>query len=106
MRATMLTVYITVLILVLKVFDIVYVTTNGNFNTNVIANLFFQKLFADQQAGQAAAIVVILLIAVMPILIYQVRSFRREELERARLFGILPLLVAALESWHCGPLVL
>ncbi|PVG81807.1 sugar ABC transporter permease [Nocardioides gansuensis] len=81
-KGTIITVFITVLILVLKVFDIVYVLTNGNFKSNVIANLFFNRLFADDQAGQAAAIVVILLIAVLPVLWYQVRHFREEEAGR------------------------
>ena len=44
-KGTTITVFITVLILVLKIFDIVYVLTNGRFNTNVIANLFFFRLF-------------------------------------------------------------
>ncbi len=78
-KGTTITVFITVLILVLKVFDIVYVMTNGSFNTNVIANLFFFELFKNQQAGRASAIVVILLLAVTPVLIYQVRHFRAEE---------------------------
>ncbi len=79
-KGTMITVFITVTILVLKVFDIVYVSTNGNYKTNVIANLFFNTLFADDQAGQASAIVVVLLIAITPVLIYQVRHFRQEEM--------------------------
>ncbi len=79
-KGTMITVYITVVILVLKVFDIVYVLTNGNFKSNVIANLFFNELFANDQAGRASAIVVILLIAVTPVLYYQVRHFRQEEM--------------------------
>lgn len=81
-RGTMITVFITVLIMVLKIFDIVYVTTNGRDGTNVIANLFFQEIFRTGDNGIASAIVVILLIAVMPVLIYQVRHFRREETER------------------------
>jgi len=81
-RGTIITVFITVLILVLKVFDIVYVLKNGLDKTNVIANLFFQELFANGEAGQASAIVVILLIAVMPVLWYQVRHFRQEEMNR------------------------
>ncbi|ASK65375.1 sugar ABC transporter permease [Brachybacterium avium] len=81
-RATLLAVLITVLILVLKVFDLIYVTTNGLYDTDVIANLFFRKLFTDQQAGQASAIVVVLLILVIPILIYQVKSFRQQEANR------------------------
>ena len=81
-RATLLAVLITVLILVLKVFDLVYVTTNGLYDSDVIANLFFRKLFTDQQAGQASAIVVVLLVLVLPVLVYQVRSFRQQEANR------------------------
>ena len=81
-KGTIITVFITVLILVLKVFDIVYVMTNGRFDSNVIANLFFNELFANSQAGRATAIVVILLLAVIPVLIYQVRHFRAEEANR------------------------
>jgi len=81
-KGTIITVFITVVILVLKVFDIVYVLTDGRDKTQVIANLFFAKLFRDSQSGQASAIVVILLIAVTPVLIYQVRHFRKEELGR------------------------
>jgi alpha-glucoside transport system permease protein len=81
-RGTMITVFITVLILVLKIFDIIYVTTNGRDGTNVIANLFFQEIFRTGDNGVSSAIVVILLIAVTPVLVYQVRHFRREESER------------------------
>ncbi|MDO4784162.1 MAG: sugar ABC transporter permease [Propionibacteriaceae bacterium] len=82
MKGTMITVFVTVFIMVMKVFDIVYVMTNGNYKTNVIANMFFQELFVKQHAGRASAIVVLLLLAVIPVLIYQVRHFKREEQER------------------------
>ena len=78
-KGTTITVFITVLIMVMKIFDIVYVLTNGAFNTNVIANLFFFELFKRQDAGAASAIVVVLLIAIIPVLVYQVRHFRRED---------------------------
>ncbi|MDP3890507.1 carbohydrate ABC transporter permease [Nocardioides sp.] len=81
-KGTIITVFITVTILVLKVFDIVYVLTNGRNQTEVIANLFFKELFANNQAGRATAIVVVLLVAVLPILVYQVRHFRAEEANR------------------------
>ena len=81
-KGTIITVFITVMILVLKVFDIVYVLTNGTATANVIANLFFNELFANDQAGRASAIVVVLLVAVMPVLFYQVRHFRQEEMNR------------------------
>lgn len=79
---TLVSVFITVVIMVLKVFDLVYVTTNGLYKTDVIANMFFRKLFVDQQAGQASAVVVVLLLLVIPILIYQVRVFRQQEANR------------------------
>ena len=79
---TIITVFITVVILVLKVFDIVYVLTDGRDKTQVIANLFFTELFRNSQAGRAAAIVVVLLVLILPVLVYQVRHFRKEEAAR------------------------
>jgi alpha-glucoside transport system permease protein len=81
-KGTIITVFVTVTILVLKVFDIVYVLKNGLDKTNVLVVMFFNELFANDQAGLASAIVVILLILVMPILVYQVRHFRAEEANR------------------------
>ena len=77
---SVLTVYVTTLIGVMKIFDIVYVMTNGGFNTNVDGNEFFNQLFSNFNNGAAAAIVVMLMIATIPIMWYQVRNFRREEL--------------------------
>jgi len=76
---TIMTVFVTTLIAVMKIFDIVYVMTNGNFNTNVVANEFFNQLFTNFNNGAAAAIVVMLMIATIPIMAYQVRHFRNEE---------------------------
>ena len=79
---TVITVFITMVILVMKVFDIIYVMTGGNFRTDVIALQFFNELFSAGNAGRAAAIVVMLMIAVIPILLYQVRHFRAQEAAR------------------------
>lgn len=76
---TVVTVFVTILILVLKVFDIIYVTTRGLYGTNVIANDFFITLFQFGDSGRSSAIVVVLLIAVLPVMIYQVRRFKAEE---------------------------
>ncbi|HET7327892.1 MAG TPA: sugar ABC transporter permease [Nocardioidaceae bacterium] len=80
--ATVLVVFTTVLILVMKIFDIVYVMTNGAFDTEVIANTFFKQLFEFGNNGRAAAVVVVLMIAVIPLMVYQVRRFRAEEAGR------------------------
>jgi alpha-glucoside transport system permease protein len=81
-KGTLITVFITVLILVMKVFDVVYVMTNGQFGTNVIGLEFFKQIFQFDNAGLASTIVVILMIAVIPVLIYQVKHFREEEAAR------------------------
>jgi alpha-glucoside transport system permease protein len=79
---TIVTVFITVLIGVMKIFDVVYVMTNGNFNTNVIANEFYAQFFGNNNQGAASAIVVLLMIAIVPVMVYQVRNFRAEEANR------------------------
>jgi alpha-glucoside transport system permease protein len=78
-KGTIITVFITVLISVMKIFDIVYVMTNGNFNTNVLANEFFNQLNVNFNNGAAAAVVVMLMIAVIPVMFYQVKHFKAEE---------------------------
>lgn len=78
-KGTLITVFITVTIGVMKVFDIVYVNTNGDFNTNVLGNLFYNNISTFLNYGAASAIVVILMIAVLPIMWYQVRHFKAEE---------------------------
>jgi alpha-glucoside transport system permease protein len=78
-KGTLITVFITVTIGVMKVFDIVYVNTNGDFNTNVLGNLFYNNISTFLNYGAASAIVVILMIAVIPVMWYQVRHFKAEE---------------------------
>ncbi len=77
--ATVITVFITVLIGVMKVFDIIYVMTGGNFNTDVVGNAFFTELFKNLDNGRAGAIVVMLMIAIIPVMVYQVRRFKEQE---------------------------
>ena len=79
---TVVTVYITVLIGVLKLFDIVYAMTNGSFNTNVLATQFYNELSTNFNNGHAAAIVVILIVLVIPVMVFQVRQFRLQEENR------------------------
>jgi len=78
-KGTIVTVGVTVTIMVMKIFDIVYVNTNGQFNTNVVANEFINQLTTNFNYGAASAIVVMLMVAVIPIMIYQVRHFKAEE---------------------------
>jgi alpha-glucoside transport system permease protein len=73
---TLLTVTTTIVIFSLKLFDIVYVMTGGNFGTNVIANEFYLERFTYNNAGRASAIAIVLLIATIPVMIYNLRQFQ------------------------------
>ncbi len=75
-RGTLLTITTTVLIMVIKVFDIVFVMTSGQFGTQVIANRMYQELFTFRNSGRGSALAIILFIAIVPFIIYNVRSLR------------------------------
>ena len=72
----------TIIIYALKTFDVVYTMTNGNFNTDVIANTMYQMLFNNGQPGRSAAIAVILFIAIVPVMIVNIRRFQQQEAVR------------------------
>ncbi len=78
-QGTLLTVTTTIVIFSLKLFDIVRVMTGGNNGTNVIANEFYLQRFTYGHAGRASAIAMILLLAVVPIMIYNLRQFRERK---------------------------
>ena len=69
----------TIIIYALKTFDVVYTMTNGNFDTNVIANLMYQVLFVGGQPGRAAAIAVLLFAAIVPVMWFNIQRFREQE---------------------------
>ena len=69
----------TMIITALKAFDIVYVMTSGNFDTNVIANQMYKELFTNSQPGRASAISVVLLVLIVPVMIINIRRFRQQE---------------------------
>jgi alpha-glucoside transport system permease protein len=75
---TIVVVWTTITLVVLKVFDIVFAMTNGQWQTQVLANYMFDKLFRanDWGVGSASAIVIMLLVS--PILIWNVYNARKE----------------------------
>jgi alpha-glucoside transport system permease protein len=77
---TVVVVTTTMVIIILKVFDIVYVTTGGNFGTEVIANRMFLLIVTDQ--GRSSAIAVVLILLTIPVMIFNIRRFRAEEASR------------------------
>ncbi len=69
----------TVVISALKAFDIVFVLTNGNRGTEVIANRMYKEMFSFLNFGRASAIAVILLLAIIPIMVINIRRFQEQE---------------------------
>jgi alpha-glucoside transport system permease protein len=76
---TIITVWTTVIIFTLKIFDVVWVMTGGQFGTHVIATQFYRQSFTARNSGYGSAIAIVLLITVIPVLIYNLRQFREQE---------------------------
>jgi alpha-glucoside transport system permease protein len=75
MYSTIAVVWTTITILVLKVFDIVLAMTNGQWGTQVLANLMFDWMFrGGGDFGRGAAIAVIIMLLVVPIMIWNIRQ--------------------------------
>jgi len=74
---TILTVATTILIMVLKVFDIIYVFGGERYGADVIANRMFRELFTYTNYGLSSALATILLIAVLPLIFWNIRSLRQ-----------------------------
>jgi alpha-glucoside transport system permease protein len=79
-RGSIVTVTITTAIVVLKVFDIVYTLTGGRFDTDVIANQMFLQKFQFFNDGRSAVLAVILFVAVLPLMVLNVRQMRHQGL--------------------------
>jgi alpha-glucoside transport system permease protein len=78
-QGTIITVWTTVVIFTLKIFDVVWVMTGGQFGTHVIATQFYRQSFTARNSGVGSAIAIILLLAVIPVMIYNLRQFREQE---------------------------
>ncbi len=76
---TIITVTTTIVIFTLKIFDVVWVMTGGQFGTDVIATQFYRQSFINRNSGYGSALAVILLIAIIPVMIYNLRQIREEE---------------------------
>lgn len=79
---TLTVVTTTMVINVLKIFDIVYIMTGGNYGTEVIANRMYQEQYSSFNAGRAAAIAVVLVVVIIPAMYLNIRRFRAEEAMR------------------------
>lgn len=78
-RGTVTSVFITVVIMVMKIFDIVLAMTGGAFTTSVLGYKFYQEYFLNANVGAASAIITILTIFIVPLMYIQIRTFRHQE---------------------------
>jgi alpha-glucoside transport system permease protein len=78
-QGTIVTVTTTILIVTLKIFDVVIVMTGGQYGTNVIAVEFYRQYFTNRNFGYGSAIAIVLLLAVIPVMIYNLRQLNKQE---------------------------
>jgi ABC-type glycerol-3-phosphate transport system permease component len=75
-----ITVVITTMVInVLKLFDIVYVMTGGNFGTQVIANRMYTEMYINFNTGRGTAVAVVLIVLIIPFIYYNIRRFLEQE---------------------------
>ena len=81
--STILVVWTTVTITVLKVFDIVMAMTGGQWDTSVLANLMYDWMFrGGGDYGRSSTLAMVLMFAVIPVMAFNIRRFRAEEAQR------------------------
>ena len=78
-RGTIITVTTTIVILTLKIFDLIFVMTQGRNGTEVIADLMYKQMFTFQNQPRGAALAILLVILTIPVMYYNLKRFREEE---------------------------
>lgn len=78
-RGTIMSVFITTVIGVMKVFDVVLAMTGGNFNTSVLGYEYYRLFFVESNIGGSAAVVSILCVLIAPLMWLQVKTARHQE---------------------------
>jgi len=76
---TLVVISTTMIITALKAFDVVYTMTGGQLKTNVVGTLMYQEMFRFGNYSRGAAIAVVLLIAIVPIMFFNIGRFRAQE---------------------------
>lgn len=73
---TIVVVWTTITFLVLKVFDIVYTMTGGNFGTQILPSYMMSYMFRDD--GRATAVAFVIMLIVTPVMIWNIIQARKE----------------------------
>lgn len=75
---TILTVTTTIIVFTLKIFDVVMVMTGGQYGTEVVATQFYRQFFMYRNFGYGSTLAIVLLIAVLPVIYFNLRQFRKQ----------------------------
>ncbi|MEY4499831.1 MAG: hypothetical protein RL319_819 [Actinomycetota bacterium] len=78
-RGTIMAVFITTVIGVMKIFDIILAMTGGNFNTSVLGYEYYRLFFVESNVGGSAAVVTVLCVLIAPLMWLQIRTARHQE---------------------------
>ncbi len=79
MKTTIIATTTTIVIFVLKIFDFIWVTTNGEYGTDVLASLMIRKMYSFYNYEAASAIAVVLFVLIFPFVIINIRRFQSRE---------------------------
>ena len=80
LEQTILVIWTIITILVLKVFDIIYAMTNGEWQTEVLANLMYDWMFrGGGDSGRGSVLAFCIMIGVIPILVWNLYKHRQEQ---------------------------
>ena len=80
LEQTILVIWTIITILVLKVFDIIYAMTNGQWQTEVLANLMYDWMFrGGGDSGRGSVLAFCIMIGVIPILAWNLYRHRNEQ---------------------------
>ncbi len=77
-KGTILAVTTTIVVFTLKIFDVVMVMTGGQYDTEVVATQFYRQFFMYRNYGYGSTLAIVLLIAVIPVIIFNLRQFRKQ----------------------------
>jgi alpha-glucoside transport system permease protein len=78
-QGTIITVTTTIAIFTLKIFDVVFVMTGGQYGTEVVSTEFFRQFFQNRNFGYGSAIAIVLFLAVTPVMVYNLRQLSKQE---------------------------
>ena len=80
LEQTILVIWTLITIIVLRIFDIIFAMTNGEWQTGVLANLMYDWMFrGGGDSGRGSVLAIVIMIGVIPILAWNLYKHREEQ---------------------------